>query len=153
MSSTTLPARTDQHRLRGLAAPGFVGYLLAFLASAVALGVITAVGLVLGELGSDIAWAATDVIPTLFFLPLGVALLATLYGWPAAIAGCLLVHLACLRVRSQVLHVLAAALAGLAAGWVYQVWFFGWTFEWLWLQLGLATAIGRAAVIPLARRR
>lgn len=54
-------------------------------------------------------------------------------------------------VRRQVVHVLAAGLAGVATSLVQ-----GWAVDargmgWFPLQVGIATARGRAAVAPLAR--
>ena len=94
----------------------------------------------------------TDVIPVVGFY-VAFVVVASIYGSPAAGLGCLVVHFLCLRVRSQVVHVAAAALVGVAAGWAYGTVLFDGYWEQLWWQLGIATAIGRAVVIPLARRR
>ena len=42
---------------------------------------------------------------------------------------------------------------GLAAGAAYSVLLFGGDFSYLPWALGAATAVGRAAAVPLARRR
>lgn len=152
MSTTTVPAGSTGHRLRGAGAPGLGGYVLAVLASAGILGVIQTVAMSLDEIGTGDALVG-ELLVTLVVLPLGIAGLALVYGCPAALVGCLLVHLVCVRVTSQGVHVLAAGLSGAATGWVYGPGLDDLLTGWLWLELGIATALGRVVVIPLARRR
>jgi len=150
VSTATVPARSRAHPLRGAGAPGLGGYVLAVLASAVCLGLVLGVAEVIAE-SETLAFAPEDLIYVVL-LPLGVAALAVIYGLPAALLGCLVVHLVCLRVPLQGVHVAMAGLAGVAAGVVYGgVLFDG--FYGLWLPLGIATMVGRAAVIPLVRGR
>jgi hypothetical protein len=136
---------------RGVGSPGVGGYVLAWLASAVALPLVLLLGVLLPG-GERASLSVTEVIPTLGFA-LVFAMAAAVYGAPAALVGCLVVHLVCLRVDSQAVHVAAAAAAGLVTGWGYDTWLFQGSWDWLWLQLGIATAVGRAVVIPLVRRR
>jgi hypothetical protein len=84
------------------------------------------------------------------------------YGWmPISVfatvlapVGVLLVHLTCRRARLQAAHVLAAGLAGALAGLGVGALLADGDVAGscgLALVLGIATAIGRAAVIPLVR--
>ena len=145
------PAPLVGRGFRGIATPGVGGYFLAWLASAAALPLVAWLG-VLVPGGEPTDLAVTDVIPALGFA-LVFAIVAALYGAPAALVGCLVVHAACRRVRPQVPHVAAAGIAGVVTGWAYDAFLFQHSWDSLWLQLGVATAIGRASVIPLARRR
>ena len=137
--------------VRGSGSPGLGGYVLAVIASACALGLLEAMIAAL-----DSASHLTLGLDDLAFYPVGAVLWACyslFYGLPAALVGCVVVHLTCLRISEQVVHVAMAALAGAVAGWVYDVTLFGGYYPWLWLELGIATTIGRAVVIPLAVRR
>ncbi len=125
--------------------------MLAFLVSAGVMGVgvpleATIGGVVHGSLTLD------DLV-----YAMGVGVLTTIYalvfGLPAAAVGCLLVHLVCLRIPEQLIHVVTAGLVGAAAGVVYDAALFDGFWGRLWILLGIATSLGRAAVIPLARRR
>ena len=136
---------------RGVGSPGIGGYFLAWLASASALPLMLFLAVLLPG-GERVSLSVTGVIPALGFA-LVFAMAAAIYGAPAALVGCLTVHLLCLRIRSQAVHVAAAAAMGVVTGWSYDAWLFQGSWDWLWLQLGIATAIGRAVVIPLARRR
>lgn len=134
----------------GVGSPGVGGYVLAYVASAVALIVVSVLGGILeGGANLSIDELASGV---------GVLVVGTIYalvfGAPAAVIGCFVVHLVCLRVVEQPVHVLVAGLAGAVAGVAYELILFSGSFSGgLWILLGLATAIGRAAVIPLARAR
>ncbi len=136
---------------RAVASPGFGGYVLAFLVSAGVMGVGVPLEGIIGQLAH---WSL-DFGELFYVTAMGVytMLFAVLYGFPAAVVGCLLVHLVCLRIPEQLIHVTAAGLVGMATGAVYDAVLFNGYWDWLWLLLGIATAIGRAAVIPLARRR
>ena len=137
---------------RGEGAPGVLGYALAVLASAVFLGPMLFLTSVIQDPGS-FSGLPGDLFVTLFAMVFYVPFFAMLYGWPAALVGCLVVHLVCLRVPHQPVHVVLAGVAGLAAGAIYGIGLFDGLGSWLWLQLGVATAAGRAVVIPLAQRR
>lgn len=131
----------------GVASPGPGGYVLAVLVSALALGPLIAVqllpGVVRGEEtpGSLLAGMAL------------VAIFATVLSAPIAVPGVAVVHLVCRRVRDQRVHVLVAGLVGAAAVLVWGALTGEGVDGWFSLSLGIATACGRAAVVPLARRR
>ncbi|WP_027861139.1 hypothetical protein [Marmoricola sp. URHB0036] len=131
--------------------PGWDGYVVAVLVS-MGLTILALAASILSE-GLGQALAAL-LVGTIY---------VTLFAFPTAPVGVLLVHLACRGVRAQWVHVLAAGLAGLLTGLAFQQLVVergsgpleGW---FLTLLLGSATAAGRAAVIPLvpavrARRR
>jgi hypothetical protein len=145
-------------------APGFGGYLLAYAASVLAYGVL--MGLQVLALGTDVLLSVVYAI-----LVIGVG---AVVGLPFALVLIPAVHLACRTVRNQAVHVAAAGFAGLSAGaavWGFTVvgmnsngsftaswefvpsrWSSGATLGAI-LALGIATAIGRSAVIPLVLRR
>ena len=130
----------------GVGSPGIGGYVLADLASVAALAVMLPLeDVTSGGLGGYLAGVVF------------VGLFGFFYSIPLALVGIPIVHFSTLRVRNQAVHVLAAGLVGFLASVVSAVVFGGlanigdsWGFG---LLLGCATAIGRAAVIPLARRR
>ena len=121
--------------------PGIGGYVLAVVASAGVLALLFPVGTLLDEP------VGYPVLVALVFA-YGLA-----YSLPVAVPGCLLVHLVCLRVEAQWVHVLAAGVAGLLAGALAPARLFGGDWPWLGPLLGLATTIGRTAVVPLAGTR
>ena len=132
---------------QGVASPGVGGYLLAVVVSA------AAVGLGAGASMVPDAFSGREDPGSLLTGSLLVGVVALLFAVPLAPAGVLLVHLACLRVRHQAVHVLAAGVAGAVTALVW-----GWVVDTgevggFALGLGAATACGRAAVAPLARRR
>ncbi|MEO7351455.1 MAG: hypothetical protein ABIR34_12525 [Marmoricola sp.] len=125
--------------------PDAGGYVLAVLVS---IGVTTLLlvltDITLHDLQRDLA---ALLVATIY---------VTLFALPTAPIGVLLVHLACRRVEQQSVHVLAAGLAGVLTGLCFGAWVDGVsgladTFS-LSLILGVATAAGRAAVIPLRPR-
>ena len=133
----------------GAGSPGFWGYVVAVVVSAGVLGVVTLLGALPDVIRGD---GSEDLL----VLPLGavlVAMFALIYAVPLAPPGVLLVHLLCLRVRHQVVHVLAAGLAGAGAALVWVGAVDAGSPGWFPFQLAVATACGRAAVVPLARRR
>ena len=77
----------------------------------------------------------------------------TIFAIPTAPVGVLLVHLCCRRVQPQWVHVIAAGGAGVLTGLAFGAWAAGVTEIFsataLAAILGVATAIGRACVIPL----
>ena len=150
MSTLEEPRVARDERLRwweGSGSPGVGGYVLAVVASAPALGLVLAASMVPGVVdGSESPGSLLGglVLVTLF---------ALMYAVPVAPAGVLVVHLLCLRVRHQGVHVLAAGLAGAVAALVWEVTLGAATLDRFPWALGIATACGRAAVVPLARRR
>ncbi len=132
--------------MTGRHTPGLLGY---FLAVDVSIG-LTAFSI---AAESDPEHGLANAAAALFVATVYV----TIFALPTAPVGVLLVHLACRRVSSQRVHVLAAGLAGILTGVA-----FGLLVEvgsdtiepWsLTLVLGVATAAGRAAVIPLVPAR
>jgi hypothetical protein len=122
--------------------PGLAGYWLAVLVS---IGV-TALSIAVQSLPGDGLGgaAAVLIVGTLY---------VTIFAIPTAPIGVLLVHFACRRVQDQRVHVLVAGLAGILTGVVFGLLIdVGsgvlemWSFT---LTLGIATATGRAVVIPL----
>lgn len=96
--------------------------------------------------------------------PVGIAMAlivgsvyVTIFALPTAPLGVLVVHLCCRRIEQQWLHVLAAGLCGVLTGLAFGAVVSGvdGLFETLDLtvMLGVATAVGRAAVIPLLPSR
>ncbi len=148
---STTEVRPHGTGLRGAGAPGLGGYVLAVLASA---GVLALTFPLSALLAGDVGWPSGfgELFAGVAFV-LVVVGYALFFGWPAALVGCVIVHVVCLPVREQVVHVAMAALTGLAAGVFYDLVLFDGDAGWLWLQLTVATGLGRAAVIPLARRR
>lgn len=141
-------ARDDRLRWwEGSGSPGVGGYVLAVVASALALGPVVVVSMLPDALrGTEDPSSLLGglVLITLFSLVLSV---------PVAPAGVLLTHLLCLRVRHQGVHVLAAGLAGVLTVLVWEWAVDPGGLDRFPLLLGIATACGRAAVVPLARRR
>ncbi len=145
--------------------PGFGGYLLAILISAVAFDLeLVVVAALSGDLWGDPAAVGGTVGP---FTGLGlwaaVVLLpfVILVALPVGAAGALMVHLCCHRVSRQSVHVLAAFCSayGVAAGlWLTGGWMALTPIELVQafgslLPVALAAATGRLLVIPLVRAR
>lgn len=133
--------RTDRPRNT----PGFMGYVLTF-----------AIAVLLVSAGLTIR-VDPEVDAGDFFL------FAAFFGaWIAVLPAAVivpLVHLAVRRVADQRVHVVVAGLTGLVGG--AACWWFVSEGNLLEIHedalvvagIGLATAIGRAAVIPLVQRR
>lgn len=123
--------------------PGVAGYLLAALIA----DVLFAAGLYLPVLADEtVTWQ--DALFWAFLL----AFFVTLYSVPFAALGLLAVHVACVRVPAQWVHVLAAGAAGLLPMVVFSV----MTQQWEVVPFAgvpVATALGRWAVVPLVRQR
>lgn len=130
--------------------PGPGGYALAVLASHL---VFTLTCSVVAWVGAASAWHLARPADMLAFLVVGL-----MYGAiPAAVLGslgALAVHGLCRHRPCQAEHVAAAGVAGVVAGLVLWV-LLGAARELLgWVPvLGLSTAIGRAAVVPLVKAR
>ena len=123
----------------GTNTPGPGGYLLAVLVSDFAFALLLGLG----------ALADGDIDAFFGGLVLFTVITA-IYAIPFAVPGVLLVHFLARRATSQLVHVATAGAVGLLAGLVASAWIFrndGW--PWLVLEVGVATAVGRAAVIPL----
>lgn len=125
--------------------PGFAGYLVAVAISVA----VTGVGLAVIFLPED------GLVGSLGVLVVGTVY-AAIFAAAAGPPGVVLVHLACRHVASQWVHVLVAGLAGVVTGLVFAATIdvgLGWKhLVLLVLLLGYATALGRAAVIPLVQR-
>ena len=123
--------------------PGPAGYLLAWAVSVVVFAALFAAGTSVGE-GTGAGTA------------LGVFVI---YGYvigslsiPFAVVGVALVHLACVRVPAQWVHVLAAGAVGLLPAALFLL-VDPSLARWLAVGVPIATAIGRWSVVPLVRRR
>ncbi len=128
--------------------PGLLGYLLAYLVSTVAFSVLLAAPAVGGP---------DAVRPGDFAAAVGIFwLYAVILGLPFGMVGIPAVHFLCRWNPLQVVHVLAAGAVGCVAGAVVLSWLGGKELTLVsgfGLGLGASTAIGRAAVVPIARRR
>jgi hypothetical protein len=125
----------------GVGSPGIGGYVLADVAAVAALAVLLpSVDATVADLGDYLAGVAL------------VGFYAFFYSIPLALVGIPIVHFCCLRVRNQAVHVLAAGLVGTAMI-TLPVLVLSGELSGAGLYLGAATAIGRAAVIPLALAR
>ena len=138
----TLPARPAEPR-RVATTPGRWGYAAAVLASLAAFAVLLPLPTLLVA-GTDEYLHAVGWV-----LGYGVWLAA-----PMGALGVLVVHLLCADEPRQAVHAFIAGCLGLAIG----VAFFGPVLDgdrYLWpaLSLAAATALGRAAVVPLVHRR
>ena len=159
---------------RGGYGPGVGGYVLAVAASAVLLVLVPAAwtlpsavadALAGADPGRQLSRLAGDLWTLVLYL--GIALLVAA---PVAVVFVPLVHLACRHHARERWHVAAAGLAGLvclpAVALVAVLWgvvtggparFSGLGDVGLLMAVGLllgpATALGRACVIPLSRRR
>jgi hypothetical protein len=113
------------------------GYALAVAVSLTVFGVqLAAADGTPGFVWSEFASRLTSVI-------LVGALPAALIG----VVGALIVHGLTWRTSAQRWHVLAAAVVGLVAGGIVS----GGSLSWS-VALGVATGVGRLAVVPLAVR-
>ncbi len=123
----------------GTNTPGAGGYLLAVLVSDFVFALLLGLGaLVEGDVEAFFGGVVLFTVITIF------------YSIPFAVPGVLAVHFCCRTVTSQVAHVAVAGAAGLLAGLLAEVVLFGGeAASWLVLAVGVATATGRAAVIPL----
>jgi hypothetical protein len=147
--STGTVSQPVQRRL-GSGSPGLGGYVLAVVVSALMIGLLRAeLAFVQNAVNGDLSAETLMIYPAGALIYAGYAFV---YGLPAAVAGCVLVHMCCLTVTEQAAHVALAGVMGAVAGWVYDLALFDGFDPWLWLQLGVATTVGRAAVIPLALR-
>lgn len=87
-----------------------------------------------------------------------VPLLVVIFGWPYAVpigaVGAFAVYLLCRSVPEQSVHVVAAGASGLVLGALFWAGLaHTWSFGPQAVQVGVAAGAGRAAVIPLVRRR
>lgn len=126
--------------------PGVGGYAIAVLVSIW----VTVVLLALSDASNH------DPVGIAMALMVGVVYV-TIFAVPTAPVGVLVVHLCCRRIEQQWVHVLAAGLCGVLTGLAFGAVVSGvdGLFETLDLtvMLGVATAVGRAAVIPLVPSR
>lgn len=126
-----LPARAS-------GSPGVCGYALA-----VAVSLVVFAALLAAPDGTP-GFAWSDFARTFLLVVLVGALPAAIIG----AVGSLIVHCATWCTAAQRWHVLAAAVVGLVAGGISS----GGSLMW-GVALGVATGVGRVAVIPLAMRR
>lgn len=115
--------------------PGPRGYLTAWLVSASAFGVPTALSL--SEPSGDLVGALARFL-VLFVVTVVVSV-------PVGAVGVLAVHLLCRSVEPQWMHVLAAGGVGYVA--------ICWASPPMGVVLGVCTALGRLAAVPLVWRR
>jgi hypothetical protein len=117
--------------------PGVGGYLVAWLVSVLVCGIWL--------------FSPDPVTPG---AAVGAACLLAPFSAPFAGLGIVAVHVACRDVPAQWVHVLAAGLAGAATGAFWAVTLLFAQYQLIWV-VGVATAAGRLAVVPLVwlRRR
>jgi hypothetical protein len=124
--------------------PGPLGYLGAVLVS---IGVTAS--------GIAVSYAPESGLLAGLWVFVLAAVYSTIAALGAAPVGVLLVHLTCRKVTAQWVHVAVAGLSGVLTGLVFAVWTgdgIEWGYAGYWAGLlGLATAVGRAAVIPARR--
>ncbi|HWU20188.1 MAG TPA: hypothetical protein VN088_01585 [Nocardioides sp.] len=119
------------------------GYLAAWAVSAAVYAAIFAIGTSLRD-----GTGAGTALGVFVIYGYGIGAVSI----PFALVGVGLVHLTCRRVRHQAVHVVAAGLAGAPpAGFMVAV--DPQAGAWLWWLIPVATAIGRASVVPLVQRR
>jgi hypothetical protein len=126
---------------RGPHTPGVLGHVVWIALSTLLYGPLLVVGT-----GGDVVEA---VVATFFVVAFG-----WIYAVPVGVLGALAVDLTCRSVPRQGVHVVAAAVAGVVAGAL----FWGTIGESTpfgppALLVGVAAALGRAAVVPLVDRR
>jgi hypothetical protein len=119
--------------------PGIGGYLLA-VAVAFAWNALFLAGTAAGLGGFVVGWIA-------------VYLYSLWFGLPIALAGVLVVHLLCCRVRAQWVHVAVAALSGFVLTALLFGSLSGDPMTLLALSVGVAAGLGRVAVVPAVHRR
>jgi hypothetical protein len=135
--------------VRGVGSPGFLGYVAAYGVSAV----VVPMPMSLAVFADGTTGGLVERVFGAMCIGLVGAIFAVVYGAPAAVIGSLAGHVLLLGTRAQWVHVALFAGLGAVAGVVYDRMLFDGHFGWLPWSLGLATALGRASVIPLARGR
>jgi heme/copper-type cytochrome/quinol oxidase subunit 3 len=121
----------------GDGSPGLWGYVIAIALSVLIFSLL----LVVEDHRTGDTWPEAWAV-----LPL-VLIVGTVLAVPVGAIGAAIIHMVTGNVHDQWAHVGLAVLMGLLAGLI--------TFHWtgLTFALGIACGLGRAAVIPLARRR
>lgn len=137
--------------------PGILGYVLAVAMACGTAGSLTYVTTVVLGVGTDEGGdILTAVVAAIVYVPL-LTLFAATYGFPVAVAGVLVVHVALRRVERQACHVLAAGVVGalLSAGYADALGFddLGPDVLVVAVSVGVGAAAGRVAVIPLVESR
>jgi hypothetical protein len=135
--------------VRGVGSPGFLGYVAAYGVSAVVVPMPIALAVVVDGTSAGLVERVVGAI----CIGLVGVLFALVYGAPAAVIGSLTGHVLLLGTRAQWVHVALFAVLGAVAGVVYDRVLFDGHFAWLPWSLCLATSLGRASVVPLARGR
>lgn len=138
--------------MRARSTPGWEGYVVAVLVSdgLCALGLVAVASLTPGP-GAWGSWldGVVDLLVALVLAAIYVGIVSV----PFALVGVPLVHLLCRRARRQWVHVSVAGAAGLLAGLAFAGVARGVDglayWPWMVLVVPVATAGGRAAVIPL----
>lgn len=130
--------------------PSLVGYLAAVWISWLLISLGSGVLMVLEPDVPDAPLTAGELLEIPGIM-LEWAILVGAFAMPTAPVGVLVVHLACERFDAQWIHVLASGLVGTGAVVTVSVLLLGGPFEFweLALGVGLCTALGRAAVIPM----
>ena len=121
-------------------APGPGGYVLAVVVADLA------ASLMIG------AFVFTDAVTSPFTGVMIALTYVSVFSIPFALAGSFAVHLAARRIRRQSGHVLAAGAAGLLSAVVANATMFGGRAYALFVVLPVATALGRAALVPAVQR-
>lgn len=126
--------------------PGLLGYAAAVVIAYAANGVLVGLRVAADDPVAGLGLATVG-------LPFTMMYEAT-YGLPFALVGVALLHLICQHLPEQWVHVTVAGMLGAATGaFLSGTILEGHLVGWNAAQVALATAVGRAAVIPLVVRR
>jgi len=129
--------------------PGLSGYVLG-----VGISFVVCAPLIL--LWSNARLGSEEWLAALLYLPIAVMEVST-YGLPVAVLGVLVLDVTCRRIPWQAVHVLVAGASGVGLAWAWtavtHLDSIGPPAHAFSVLAGVSAAVGRAAVVPMVRRR